>query len=167
MNKIREKILEKLKNNKRVVVYCDMDGVVADFEGGALENKMEPHEFKLKKGAYFNLKPYKYAFEVLKAIEKQLGVEIYMLTKIPDENPYSATEKLLWLAKYAKERSVNVIISPDKGCVGSEDDFLIDDRPHKAKVKDFRGTFLYFGENGKFKDFKDVAEYFGVDFNFQ
>ena len=162
-----KKLVELYQSHgKTVTFYCDMDGVVADFEGAALEHNLPCKEYKLVKGAYLKLKPYPHAFKVLDALEEQLGIVVHLLTKIPDENPYAATEKLLWLREVEPKRAVEVTITRDKGSVGSECDFLLDDRIHKAKVGNFKGTVLHFGETGKFKNFEDVVEYFDLDYNF-
>lgn len=160
------RLIEKyLSEGKRVVLYCDMDGVVANFEGAAEEYNLSCKEFKMMKDAYLKIKPYKHAFEILKKIEA-LGVDIQMATKIPDENPYAATDKLLWLLEYAPERAVDVTITNDKGALGNEWDLLMDDRPHKARVEDFKGHLLHFGENGEFKNWEVVVDYFDLQHEF-
>jgi hypothetical protein len=159
------KLIEYWKNNgKEIIFYSDMDGVLADFEGAANLHGMPCVEYKMMPEAYLKLKPYPHAFEILDAIEEQLGIKVRLLTKIPDENPYAATEKLLWLRKVEPKRAVKVTITDDKGSVGNEWDFLLDDRIHKANVANFKGTILHYGETGKFKDFKDVIEYFDIDY---
>lgn len=151
---------------KNIIFYCDMDGVIADFEGSAEDHSLPCVEYKMMRGAYLKLKPYPHAFKILDAIEEQLGLSIRLLTKIPDENPYAATEKLLWLREHDKKRAVKVTISDDKGIVGEECDFILDDRIHKANVSNFKGTVLHYGKSGKFKDFKDIVEYFDLDYVF-
>lgn len=147
-------------------IYVDMDGVLANFELGASEAGLPPKEFKLMRGAYLKLKPYKHAFEILDALEEQLGVEIYLLTKIPDENPYSATEKLLWLREVDEKRAVKVTITPDKGSVGNKYDYLLEDRPHKANVKNFKGKLFVIDHEEPEKNLKALVDYFGIEYHF-
>lgn len=164
----REKIEKLISEGCNVIIYCDMDGVLFDFEDAANKVNKSCKEFKLIKGAYRNLTPYPHAFEVLNAIEEQIkGVKIHLLTKIPDDNPFAATEKLLSLREKAPNRAVNVTITNDKGSVGGKNDYLIDDRPHKAKVNNFRGELLHFGQEGKFKSWKSIVEYFEIDYIFE
>jgi hypothetical protein len=40
-----------------------------------------------------------------------------------------------------------VILAHDKSLLGTEDDFLLDDRPHKGNASMFRGTFVLFKED--------------------
>lgn len=164
---IRNKIEKLISEGVRVVIYCDMDGVLFDFEKGAMQVGKPCKEFKMLKGAYVGLEPYPHAFEILNAIEDQIkGVKIHLLTKIPDDNPFAATEKLLSLREKAPNRAIDVTITNDKGSVGGENDYLIDDRPHKAKVKNFRGQLLHFGEDGEFKNWESIVEYFEIDYTF-
>lgn len=161
------KIIEYWKSKgKDIIFHCDMDGVLADFEGAADSHGMPCVEYKMMPEAYLKLKPYPHAFKILDAIEEQLGIKVRLLTKIPDENPYAATEKLLWLREVEPKRSVKVTITDDKGSIGNEWDFLLDDRIHKANVENFKGTVLHYGLTGKLKDFKEVAEYFEIDYKF-
>jgi 5'(3')-deoxyribonucleotidase len=56
------------------------------------------------------------------------------LSKIPAENPHSATEKMLWVREHFPYLGDKIILTPDKGCVGSQRDFLIDDHPEWANA---------------------------------
>lgn len=68
-----------------------------------------------------------------------------MMTKIPSENPYAASEKLMWMHHHLPEIEDHIIITPDKGCVGSSKDFLVDDFPEWANAHNFPGTVIQFG----------------------
>lgn len=169
---IKNKILLNKKLGIKPIVFCDMDGVLVDFEKGARLKNMDCKDYKMIENAYLNLEAYPHGFEILDEIEKQLGVEVYLSTKIPDDNPLAATEKLLYLRKLynenkiPKHRAVNVIITNNKGVLGSEYDYLIDDRPHKAKVEEFKGQVLHFGSKGKYKNWKEIVDFFGIVYCF-
>lgn len=85
------------------VIYCDMDGVVADFnnEPNAVER------FRVEKGFFFKLKPIEVNVKAVKELAKYN--EVYILTASP--NPRADKDKIKWLKKYmpfiAKE---NIII---------------------------------------------------------
>ena len=134
-----------------MTIYVDMDGVIADFEKAMNEKGMAPKEFKMLRNTYMVLEVVPGARKGIKALQ-EMGYEIHIATKIPDDNPYAATEKLLWLRKHFPDLAVNVTITPNKGQLGNSKDFLIDDRIHKAKVSDFAGTVLHFGTEGKYKE---------------
>ncbi len=128
-------------------VYFDLDGVLANFEGAAEKRKFSPSHFKLLAGAYFDLEVMQGAKEAVMQVQK-LGYEVFILSKIPSGNPYAATEKYLWVKQYFGELiGENVILTPDKGAVGTDKDFLIDDHPEWANAHNFRGTVLHFKGN--------------------
>ena len=85
------------------VIYCDMDGVVADFnnEPNAVER------FRVEKGFFFKLKPIEINVNAVKELARYN--EVYILTASP--NPRADKDKIKWLKKYmpfiAKE---NIII---------------------------------------------------------
>lgn len=85
------------------VIYCDMDGVVADFN--AEPNAVE--RFRVEKGFFFKLKPIEINVKAVKELARYN--EVYILTASP--NPRADKDKIKWLKKYmpfiAKE---NIII---------------------------------------------------------
>jgi 5'(3')-deoxyribonucleotidase len=124
-------------------VYVDMDGVIADFEGALRVHGLSAAELKIKRGAYEALEVIAGAKDALHSLGG-MNLEIFGLTKIPGSNPYAATEKLLWIAKHFPELRDRVIISPDKGCVGTPRDYLVDDHPEWANADRFPGTVIKF-----------------------
>ncbi len=138
-------------------IYIDMDGVLADFEKAAELHGLDPKEFKMLPGAYRHL-------EWMPGAEKALdyllanGANVWIATKIPHENPLSATEKLQWWQDRRPDMLKRVIITPDKGTLGNEHDMLVDDRPHKAHCEHFLGTFIHFGSD-KFPTWDAVIVY--------
>jgi 5'(3')-deoxyribonucleotidase len=78
-------------------------------------------------------------------------------TKIPSKNPYAAAEKLIWMSKHLHILHDRVIITPDKGCIGTKRDYLIDDHPEWANAHNFEGTILKFT---KTFGWPQILEYF-------
>ena len=96
---------------KKLVIYCDMDGVLADFD--AQENAVE--RFKFEQGFFEKLAPIMENIEALKKIMKNYAVKI--LSKSPHTNADS--DKRKWLKKYLPEiKSENIIFA----------------RPHEKKI---------------------------------
>lgn len=127
-------------------VYFDMDGVLADFVKESVQRNIPLKELKLKVDAYRYLPVMEGAKEaVQRAIDA--GYDVFVLTKIPRENFYAATEKLFWIDEHFPILNDKVIISPDKGAVGTERDILIDDHPEWANANNFRGTIIKFVDN--------------------
>lgn len=144
-----------MKKFKRI--YVDMDGVVADFDKGAKETGKHPKEFKLIKGVYRNLHPIAGAIEALTKLRDK-GYDIEIATKLPHENPYAATEKLLWIGDHMPWLIGHVTITSDKGQLGDKEDALIDDRMHKANAENFAGCLIHFGTE-TFPDWESVLKY--------
>lgn len=138
-------------------IYIDMDGVVADFEKAAGLHGMDPKEFKMLPGAYRHLEWMPGAEDALQYLLDN-GANVWIATKIPHENPFSATEKLQWWQDRRPEMLKRVIITPDKGTLGNEHDMLVDDRPHKAHCEHFLGTFIHFGSD-KFPGWDNVLAF--------
>lgn len=149
----------EIKNVYVPTVYFDMDGVLADFERASIERGIIGSELKLVRNLYFDLEPYPGGLEALKEIA-DMGFNTHIATKVPTYNPYAATEKLLWIEKHIPHMLPHVTITSNKGQLGIESDFLIDDRIHKANVMDFQGTVLHFGPYGKYKDWEQALEFF-------
>lgn len=124
-------------------VYLDMDGPLADFDAAYKAHGLEPKHFKRVAGAYLNLPVVPGALEAVRFIET-LNLQVFLLTKIPSCNPYAATEKLLWVEKHLPALADKVIISSDKGAVGTSRDFLVDDHPEWANADNFPGQVLLF-----------------------
>ena len=129
------------KNAPRV--YFDMDGVLADYDKKALEMQVDPAKLKLIRGIYRTFDVLEGSKEAVAEAQK-LGYLVFALSKPPTENPHSATDKLIWMSLEFPEFQDRVILTPDKGCVGTERDFLIDDHPEWANAAAFKGTILHF-----------------------
>lgn len=137
----------KNKGNRKF--FCDLDGVGADFAAGRDASGLPSSEFKLIPGVYRDLKPYPgFADNLLSLIAD--GWDVWIATKIPDDNPGAATEKLLWVNEHIPFMRKSTIITPNKGTLGNEMDFLLDDRPHKAHCMEFKGTLLTYGFENKY-----------------
>lgn len=138
-------------------VYLDMDGVLADFAAACDALGENPHKAKLRVGLYVDLPLIAGAREGVLALIEQ-GWFIFVLTKIPDKNPHAATEKILWLRKHFPELGERIILSPDKGAVGTSQDFLVDDFPQWANAHKFPGTVMHFGPDGAYRDWNVLVE---------
>lgn len=129
--------------------YVDMDGVLADFEAGALARGLSFDRAKTVAGIYADLPMITDAIVGLAELE-QLGFDVWILTKIPSRNPWAATEKLLWVRRCLPHPLHDkVIITPDKGALGNYRDVLIDDHPEWANADQFGGTVIPFTSWGQ------------------
>lgn len=124
-------------------VYFDFDGTLADLMRAAAANNMPVSVFKRLAGAFLNLPLIPGAVEAVDRVAA-LGLQPFGLTKIPSSNPYAATDKLLWAGRHLPKLDDKVIISSDKGAIGTARDFLIDDMPEWANANNFPGTVIHF-----------------------
>jgi 5'-nucleotidase len=131
--------------DRPVTIYLDQDGPLADFQSAANAAGWEPKVAKMKRGFYRSLPLTPGAKEAVEELLRLHHLQVFVATKIPDRNPYAATEKILWLNEHLPGMGERIIITPNKACLGTPDDFLVDDRAHKADASFFRGTFIHFG----------------------
>jgi len=140
-------------------IFIDMDGVIVDFDGYMAEHNLPASEIKILKGAYLAMKPIPGAVEAVKTLIER-GHDVWIATKPPTGVPHAASEKIQWILNYLPELKRKMIITPDKGLLGNQDDFLIDDRPHKANCEEFTGRLKVFDTANKDK-WQDILTYFG------
>lgn len=127
-------------------IYIDMDGPLANFDAAYKKAGMTPEQYKVTEKAFFNLDVVPNARSAFLTLMK-LKTQIWFLSKPPDDNPYAATDKLLWALKYFPEVEDRVILTVDKGCVGTHKDILIDDHPEWANASNFPGTVITWKDN--------------------
>lgn len=120
-----------MKATKRVIYYCDMDGVLADFnsEPNAVER------FKVEKDFFKNLKP---IMENVEALSNMIfnGYKVRILSTSPHEQ--ADKDKREWLKKYLPM---------------VKDEHIIMARPDKAKIeyikRQLRHNAILFDDYGK------------------
>jgi 5'(3')-deoxyribonucleotidase len=148
-------------------VYLDMDGPLADFDLHCLMKGLDPKQAKLHSGTYLNLLPTVGSIEAVKNLTLLKNIEVFVLSKIPSGNPGAATEKHFWLERHFPILANRLILSPDKGCVGSSRDFLIDDHPEWANANKFRGEIItFFTESTQAgQSWPEILNYFSTRLN--
>lgn len=131
-------------------VFLDSDGPIADFKCSLDASGMHTDDFKYVPGVYLYLGITPGAHEYisrLKALDDQGLVRVWVLTKTPSGSPYAYTEKVLWYKQHFPWLEDRVVLAHDKSLLGTDEDFLLDDRPHKGNANKFRGTFILFKED--------------------
>lgn len=91
-------LLEKIKkiienNSKKIAIFVDMDGVVADYRFGEGENIKNN-----KPGLYLNKRPIHTTINNLKKINDEIDCEMFILSSCLFKE--QAKEKDLWLTQY-------------------------------------------------------------------
>ena len=152
-------------------IFIDMDGVLADFDMGALElcnfhnlsqNEERPEGFdddlwahiKTVDHFYYKLKPIEGAVEMFKEIYAKYGNKVEILTGIPKPERgivTSEADKKQWVKEYLSETVVvNTVARKDKikHCEG-KDCILIDDYQKDINEWENEGGTGIFFENPK------------------
>lgn len=92
------------KKSKVLNIYCDMDGVLADFN--AQENAVE--RFAVEKGFFQQLAPMYRNVNALRVLNQLKNVKVYILSASP--NKRADHDKKIWLKKYLPELDNEQII---------------------------------------------------------
>lgn len=144
--------------------YVDMDDTLCDFFGQAyLDKKANPSIAypQATYGFFTKLKPLPNAIESMKEMV-HMGLDVWILTRPSVLNPLCYTEKRVWVEQHlGLEFCDRLILSPDKGKVGTENDCLIDDfnwkTPVLPELTPWKGIQFHFGY-GKYKNWKSIME---------
>ena len=109
-------------------IYCDMDGVLADFEGK--RNALK--RFKNEKGFFQKLKPFKSSLQAIKRLI-DLNYDVHILSASP--NDQADQDKRKWLERYLPEIDPQKIILCRLGdnkadYADTKNSLLIDDYTH-------------------------------------
>jgi 5'(3')-deoxyribonucleotidase len=124
-------------------IFVDMDGVVVDFDKCAKARCLTGDQLKRLPGAYLEMEPLPNAIAGVRSLIG-MGFEVWLATKPPTGIPFAYADKAQWVLDHLPELKRRIIITHDKGLLGDEGDYLIDDRPHKANCEQFRGQLLPF-----------------------
>lgn len=124
-------------------IFIDMDGVIVDFDGFKKIHGLTGQEVKKRCGAYLDMDPMPGALFSVKSLIG-MGYDVWIATKPPTGIAFAYADKAAWIFKHLPELKRKIIITHDKGLLGDDGDWLIDDRPHKANCQQFKGTLLTF-----------------------
>lgn len=132
---------------------------MADFDKALKASGAPADKFKHFPGVYLWLDVTAGARNAIDDLKRwdDLGlIRVYIATKTPSNSPYAYTEKVLWYRKEFPWLEDRVILTHDKSVLGGEQDFLIDDRPHKGNASKFKGTFIEFDVANAANAWQDV-----------
>ncbi len=136
-------------------IFIDMDGTSVDFDRAMLEWGLSSDTLKRMPGAFLCMQPFPGAIEGIRSLIG-MGFECWMASKPPTAVPVAYADKAGWVLQFLPELKRRLILTHDKGLLGDERDYLIDDRPHKANCSRFPGTILHFGPRGVYRSWEDI-----------
>tara|TARA_R110000772_G_scaffold86113_2_gene180483 strand:+ start:4441 stop:4884 length:444 start_codon:yes stop_codon:yes gene_type:complete len=130
-----------------MIVYIDMDDVLCGYTtafNNAIEKTPAIAFPQSQYGFYANLAPITGAIESVQQLINSEKFDPYILTAPSTRNPFSYTEKRVWIEKYyGVEFTEKLIISPNKGLL--KGDILIDDLISGRGQENFEGKIMQFG----------------------
>lgn len=124
-------------------IFVDLDGPLVAFDDYVLQTGKDAEKIKYLPGSYAAMKPVLGAIQAVRELAS-MGYEMWVATKPPTGFAPAYQEKAQWVFDNLPELTRRLIITPDKGLLGDEEDFLIDDRPHKANCQNFPGTLIVY-----------------------
>ena len=142
-------------NNKKQIIYVDMDGVLVDFESGI--EQADSNLLKSYQGQYDNvphifswMKPMPGGIEAFKKLNEKY--DMYILTTAPWRNETALQDKKDWLNKHLGDIiKKKVIFSHHKELLMG--DYLIDDR----QCLGFKGKQFLFGSE-EYPDWNSITK---------
>lgn len=129
------------------IIFVDMDDVLCDYSAAykrALKQSPEVLYPQSQFDFFRKLAPIEGAIDALRSLDSSAKVQVYILTAPSVKNPWSYTEKRIWVEEHLGSRFVEkLIISPNKSLLRG--DILIDDHLCGAGQENFVGKLIHFG----------------------
>lgn len=129
---------------RRPRVFFDLDGVAVNFDGFKEARNLTVEEVKRMPGAYLMMSPVHDAIASIREVIA-MGYEAWIASKPPTAVPGAYADKVSWVLMHIPELESRIILTHDKGLLGSPEDYLVDDRPDRANCREFQGTLIHFG----------------------
>ncbi|GAA4353286.1 5' nucleotidase, NT5C type [Kangiella taiwanensis] len=127
-----------------MIVYVDIDGVLADYDRAYEEVRMGMPETKYPQslpGFFTGLHPIQDAVTSFQVLSQHH--DTYILTAPSNRNPLSYTEKRLWVEEHLGfDATEKLIICSNKGLL--KGDILIDDNIDGKGQENFEGKLIKF-----------------------
>jgi 5'-nucleotidase len=130
-----------------MIIYIDMDDVLCDYSHAHAKALMQNPSLRFPQsqhGFFENLVPIEGGLETVKYLKKSNKYAPYILTAPSEHNPFSYTEKRIWIEKHLGFDFVErLIICSNKSLL--KGDILIDDHISGKVQENFEGQLIHFG----------------------
>lgn len=121
-----------------MIFYCDLDGVLSNFDGRVSEiighfnpTYDEVREAMKTPGFFRSLAVLPGALEAIAVVEAMIPGQVRILSAVPYSVPELAVtareDKKAWLREHLPHLADTAHIVPDKGCIGTPSDLILDD----------------------------------------
>lgn len=139
----------------KLICFVDMDGVLANFDGGVGRPNFDPDPPEMfVKGFFRNLKVMPGARAAISAILEMSHIDLYIGSKPTTSNPHCASEKVEWIGEHFPELLKKMLLICDKTLLRG--DLLIDD---DQKWKGFNGLFIHFNPEDSEKCWETIVRF--------
>jgi 5'-nucleotidase len=132
--------------NSKLIVYVDMDDVLCDYTRSYHEALTINPDIKYPQsqyGFFVNLPVIEDAVDAVNALMQSKNYGVYILTAPSTRNPFSYTEKRVWIEQhFGYEFVEKLIICSNKGLL--KGDYLIDDNISGKGQESFEGKLIHF-----------------------
>lgn len=126
-------------------IFIDMDDVTADYSGQCRAEQVPPDDGRLLKRFFARLQPLGNSLQHIMSLEQKNPGSVYFLSSPPVERAAAWAEKAWWVDEYLPAlTSERLMLTKNKGLVGTVDDLLIDDHPDWSGAENFRGRVVHF-----------------------
>lgn len=143
-----------------LIVYVDMDDVLCDFSMSYdADRKNNPGISypQSQYGFFANLNPIDDSLDSMRRLIECDRCDPYILTAPSCKNPFSYTEKRVWVEKNLGMKWVErLIICPNKSLLAGH--YLIDDNIKGQGQDKFGGELVHFGSS-EFPDWESICKY--------
>ena len=125
-----------------MIIYIDMDGVIANFAQGRIDQGLEENSTPDKYIDYSKIPVMPGAKLAVESLISE-GHEVYIASTPPWRQPKAWSDKRLWIQEHFPSLAKRVILTHHKNLLIG--DVLVDDSNYRGQPE-FKGKWLWFGK---------------------
>ena len=141
----------------KLIVFVDMDGVLADFDGAITSGVENDPPEMFKPGFFRNLKVMDGAIDGVAQLLANPKLEVYVGSKMTSKVTTCATEKMEWIREYFPGLLRHMVLCCDKKLLRGN--FLVDDDIDRWGHS-FKGAFIHFDRTKPKQEWQRISNFF-------